>query len=106
MWKCKEWWNNTCDLVQSLESAYPAFCKFIDSICPKNQPGKNKESNKVMYALGKDTLEMAEVQRFAKRNISKNFYIGWHAKANTWESFQITWFDLLLKCPSFLCYKN
>ena len=36
------------DLVRSLESASPASCKtpatLIDSICPNNQPGKNKES--------------------------------------------------------------
>ena len=38
----------TWDLVRALESASPASCKipatFIDSICPNNQPGKNKES--------------------------------------------------------------
>ena len=37
----------TWDLVQALEPACPASCKtpatFIDSICPKNQPGKNNE---------------------------------------------------------------
>ena len=36
------------DLVRALESVSPASCKtpatFIDSICPNNQPGKNKES--------------------------------------------------------------
>ena len=41
---------STCSwyLVRALESASLASCKrpatFIDSICPKNQPGKNKES--------------------------------------------------------------
>ena len=38
----------TWDLVRALESASPASCKtpatLIDSIHPKDQPGKNKES--------------------------------------------------------------
>ena len=43
MWKCNTW-----DLVRALQSASPDFCMtpatFIDSICPNNQPRKNKES--------------------------------------------------------------
>lgn len=63
-------------LDSAFSDSYKTLAMFIDSIRPKNQPGKRKESNNVMCSLGKNTLEMAEAQRFANRNISKIFYIG------------------------------
>ena len=67
--------SNKCESVRNDEITLVIWCRPY-SICPKNQPGKNKESNKVMCSLGNNTLEMAEVQRFAKRITSKFFYIG------------------------------
>ena len=51
----------TWDLVPALESASPASCKtpatFIDSICPNNQPGKNKESrNEIQLSANRIVL--------------------------------------------------